>query len=281
MELALKKEGQKNRWVGYGVTCSIHGALFILLWYAVLHTPDPPLSYGGMELSMSLGEPEMGGPNDIPTETPEAVPPTPENEPVQEEQMVTQDAEDVEVTAPKVEEQKKTEVKKPVDKPIETPVEKPREADQRSLFKKKTTTTAEGGRGSGDIAGNEGRPDGDPDGSPDGNGHGNGLGGSGGGTGTGHGDGNGIGYSLAGRYLSEKPEITDNSKETGKVVVSIVVDRKGNVIKATPGIKGTTNLTPVLLEKAKQGALQTRFSPNPDGPEEQYGTMTFIFRFKQ
>lgn len=284
MEVALlKKEQQKNRLVGYGVTFVIHTGLFILLWFAVLHTPDPPLSsYGGMELSISLGEPDMGGPNDIPVETPEAVPPTPQNEPDQEEQIVTQDAEEVAVTAKKVEEVKKTEVKKPVEKPIEQPVEKPRVADERSLFKKKNTTTAEGGRGSGAIAGNEGSADGDPDGSPDGNGHGDGLGGSGGGTGTGNGTGDGFGsYNLAGRSLAAKPEVTDNSRETGKVVVEIIVDRNGKVIKATPGIKGTTNLTPVLLEKAKQGAMQARFSPKPNGPEEQYGTMTFVFRYKQ
>ncbi|MFN5885926.1 MAG: energy transducer TonB, partial [Bacteroidota bacterium] len=59
-----------------------------------------------------------------------------------------------------------------------------------------------------------------------------------------------------------------------------VVDRNGRVIKATPGQKGTTTLSPVLLEKAKQGALETRFSTRSDGPEEQYGTITFIFRFK-
>jgi periplasmic protein TonB len=86
---------------------------------------------------------------------------------------------------------------------------------------------------------------------------------------------------LRGRSLSRRPDITDNSRETGKVVVAIVVDRTGKVIKATPGQKGTTTLSPVLLEKAKQGALDARFSPKPDGPEEQYGTMTFVFRFKQ
>ncbi|MCX6187863.1 MAG: hypothetical protein NTU43_12890 [Bacteroidetes bacterium] len=69
-------------------------------------------------------------------------------------------------------------------------------------------------------------------------------------------------------------------KETGKVVVRIVVDRDGNVVKATPGQMGSTTLNPSLLEKARQGAMQTHFSSREDGPDEQYGTMTISFRFK-
>jgi outer membrane biosynthesis protein TonB len=279
--VSLKKEEQKSKLIGYGTTAAIHAALFVLLWFAVLHTPDPPLKYGGMELSMSLGEPDMGGPSDIPVETPTPVEPIPETQ--TEDQIITQDVEDVGSVAKKTEVVKKIEVTKPTvkpTKPIEKPIEKPRVADERSLFKKKTTTNpSEGGRGDGSVAGNEGRADGDPNGSPDGNGIGNGLGGSGGGTG--NTDGWGGSYVLAGRKLSERPNVTDNSKETGKVVVGITVDRTGKVIKVQPGIKGTTNLSPVLLEKARQGAMQARFSAKPDGPEEQYGTMTFVFKFKQ
>jgi hypothetical protein len=86
---------------------------------------------------------------------------------------------------------------------------------------------------------------------------------------------------LKGRSLQRRPDVSDNTRETGKVVVSIIVDRTGKVIKAIPGQKGTTTLNPALLEKAKQGAMDTRFSAKPDGPEEQYGTITFVFRYKQ
>lgn len=274
MEAAqLKREEQKNKWIGYITTTVIHALLILLLWWAMLHPPDPPMEYGGMELSMALGSPDMGGPSNVPTETPTQTQPIVETP--TEEQVVTQDIEEVGVTAKKVEEKKKTEVKKKVET---TPIEKPRTADERALFKKKTNTNSEAGRGDGTIPGNEGSENGDPNGSPDGNGIGNGLGGTGGGTGMGDGLGS---YDLKGRSLSRKPDITDNSRETGKVVVAITVDRTGKVVKVQPGIKGTTNLSPVLLEKAKQGALEARFSPKPDGPEEQYGTMTFVFRFKQ
>jgi len=241
---------------------------------------------------VSLGDENMGGPDLIPVEqiTPQPQPPQPEPQ-VDENPVLTQESEEATEVA-KREEKKETEIKKvepkkdikKPEKKIEKPVEKPRVVDERALFKKKTTDKA-AGHGEGEAPGNEGKKDGVADGNPDGNGKpGNGGEGEGYGTGTGvgNGDKDGIGtYELRGRSLQRRPDINDNSRETGKIVVAIVVDRNGKVIKATPGQKGTTNLTPSLLEKAKQGALDARFSAKPDGPEEQYGTMTFIFRFKQ
>lgn len=280
----LKQEEQKSKMIGYGVTIGIHGVLFLLLWWAVLKPLDPPLQFGGMELSMALGEEDMGGPSDIPVTDPASAP-----EPVAtqtpDEQTVTQDVEEVDVVAKPTPDKKdpvaKTPINKPVEKPVTKPIEKPRVADTRALFKKSTTGSNDGGHGAGSVPGNEGNPDGVEGGSPDGNGIGNGLGGSGGGTGTGDGTGDGMGFSLAGRKLSRRPDVTDNSRETGTIVVSIVVDRTGKVTRVQLGQKGTTTLNPTLLEKARQGAMDARFSPKPDGPEEQYGTMTFVFRFKQ
>jgi protein TonB len=280
------KEARKNVITGYSITFVIHALLFVWLWISVLHTPDPPLGYGGMELSMALGEADMGGPSDVPVEEPSAVQPTPPT-PTEEQQVITQEAEDIDVAAKPPREEKKPEVKKPVEtpKPVEKPpVEKPRVADQRSLFKK-STSAAEGGRGDGDIPGNQGNPNGVPDGSPDGNGIGNGLGGSGGGPGSGNGRGSGGegfgNFDLKGRSLTRRPVIKENSRETGKVVVGITVDRTGKVIKVQPGLKGTTTLDPGLIETARQGAWDAHFSPKPDGPEEQYGTMTFVFKLKE
>jgi outer membrane biosynthesis protein TonB len=293
----LYKEDRKNSLISYGITLLVHAALFLLLWFAVIMPPDPPLTdMGGSGMLISLGEENMGGPDLIPVEeiTTDPQPPQPE-QPVEEQQTLTQDAEDApEIEAKKDEkkktevkkvEDKKTEVKKTPEKKIEKPVEQPRKVDERALFKKKNNAGTSSGHGDGEIPGNEGHPDGDPNGSPDGNGQpGNGGNGSGYGTGNGVGNGSGDGvgsFELRGRSLSRRPDITENSRETGKVVVSIVVDRNGKVIKATPGQKGSTTLSPTLLEKAKQGAFDARFSPKPDGPEEQYGTITFVFKFKQ
>lgn len=293
METSLKQE-RYNKIGAYITTVFFHALVLLLLWTIVWGQPDPPLDKGGSELTLSLGFEDAGGPNIAPVEDPalqEPVPPTPDPE-VAEQPVVTQDEgeENTAIATPK-NEPKKVEVKRPVEKPVvkptvkpaEKPVEQPRKADEKSLFKKRTTTRVEdGGYGDGDKLGNQGSPDGHPDGDPHGNGYGDGLGGTGTGPGGGNGPGNGpgLGFVLNGRTMARKPVIEDNTKETGKVVVSIVVDRSGRVTKAMPNQKGTTTLNPVLLEKAKQAALDTRFSPKPDAPEEQFGTMTIIFKFK-
>jgi len=276
------KEERKNKAIGYSITFVLHALLFLWLWFSILHTPDPPLGFGGMELAMSLGEPDMGGPSEVPIEEPAQVQPTPEP-PVQEEQIVTQENEDddIKVTAKPPVEQKKPQVTKPVEKPkpIEKPVEKPRVADQRSLFKKSNTQQGEAGRGSGQIPGNQGDPNGSPDGSPDGNSdHGNGNGGTGGGPG---GDGTGGpnkgSFTLKGRNLVYRPDITTDIKEPGTVVVAIVVNREGKVIRATPGQKGSTTANRAMLEEAKQNALKWKFTPNPQAAEEQFGSLVIRF----
>lgn len=265
-----QKEEKKNKIIGYVVTTVVHVLLLLLLLWFMLTPPDPPLEYGGLELTMSLGEINRGGPSPVPVQEQQPVTPPPVEQ--TEEKIATQDME--EAPAIKTSESPKSQ-KQPVK--ITEPVEQPRKVDERALFKKKTATDANSGFGDGDIPGNEGRPDGQPHGNPDGNGIGDGTGGSGTGTGPGEGWGS---YDLAGRLLVKRPQITDNSRETGKVVVRIVVDRNGRVLKAEPGQKGTNTSSSILWEKAKQGALEARFSPRSDGPDEQYGTMTFIFKFK-
>jgi hypothetical protein len=270
MSIAVQQQREKqSRLYAYIGTAIVHALIVLFLGWLGLMPPDEGL----------------GGPSDIPVEEPAPpIPPQPEPE-KQEDPVATQDIEDAPVVEEKkTEVKKKTEIVKPVEKKITQPVEQPRKVDERSLFKKKSNTSTSSGYGNGDAPGNEGRPDGDPNGTPGGNGQGGGTGnGIGNGTGNGIGDGTGDGvgqFELHGRSLARRPKVEDNSRETGKVVVQIVVDRTGKVIKATPGYKGSTTLHPSLLEKARQGALEAKFSAKPDGPEEQYGTITFIFKFK-
>jgi TonB family protein len=74
-----------------------------------------------------------------------------------------------------------------------------------------------------------------------------------------------------------RPTIDDRSQETGKVVVDISVDRNGNVVAASPYGRGSSNVSAYLRSKAQEGALRAKFSPNPNGPDIQKGTMTFVF----
>ncbi|MBL4652764.1 MAG: hypothetical protein JKY53_07855 [Flavobacteriales bacterium] len=89
--------------------------------------------------------------------------------------------------------------------------------------------------------------------------------------------GGGVRHSFTNRSLLSTPKIDDDSQDEGKVVVDIVVDRNGNVTKATPGAKGSDTNSSHLFNKAKKAALKTKFSPNPNAPAEQYGKLTFRF----
>ncbi|MEE3225787.1 MAG: energy transducer TonB, partial [Bacteroidota bacterium] len=69
--------------------------------------------------------------------------------------------------------------------------------------------------------------------------------------------------------------------EAGIVVVSIEVDRNGNVIKATPGVRGTTNNSRCLLDPAKAAALATKFNPDTDAPSRQIGKIVYKFSLSE
>ena len=60
-------------------------------------------------------------------------------------------------------------------------------------------------------------------------------------------------------------------------MVSIEVDKNGKVIKAVPGIKGSTNTAPCLLGPAKQAALQTKWNADGEAPSKQKGTIIYKF----
>ncbi len=121
-------------------------------------------------------------------------------------------------------------------------------------------------------------------GSGSGTGSGSGSGtGTGSGTGVGSGDGpgtgpgSGPGYSLKGRGAKSIPTPQYTEDDQGKVVVTIWVDRNGNVTRAEPGAIGTTVSNPVLWNSAKTAAMQAKFSPDNDAPEVQKGTITYTF----
>lgn len=116
-----------------------------------------------------------------------------------------------------------------------------------------------GGDGNAGQPGDKGSPDGHPDG------------------GDGKGPRSGTGWSLKGRKMVRMPDRVTDSQEEGKVVVAIIVDKYGNVIEATPGEPGSTTTSAMLYMKARQAARTAKFSPSPEGMEEQYGTITFVF----
>lgn len=132
----------------------------------------------------------------------------------------------------------------------------------KNLFgKSKGTGTSNGNT---TKTGNQGSKSGDPKGNVSGTGSGN----------------SGISYSLKGRNAEyiHKPQI--NFSKGGKVVVEVIVDKTGKVVRATPGTIGTTTSNQTLYNIAKKAALKTRFNSSTSSPQHQKGTITYIFIVK-
>lgn len=93
-------------------------------------------------------------------------------------------------------------------------------------------------------------------------------------------DGNGN-YLLGGRIAIDKKIIVQKCNQSGTVMVSIEVDRDGKVIKAVPGVRGTTNNSKCLLKPAKEMALETKFNNDPRAPENQIGKIVYRFSLSE
>ena len=65
--------------------------------------------------------------------------------------------------------------------------------------------------------------------------------------------------------------------EQGKVVVTIWVNKQGKVIRALEGAQGTTISDFKLHALARDAALKAVFTPDPNAPETQKGTITYNF----
>ncbi len=89
------------------------------------------------------------------------------------------------------------------------------------------------------------------------------------------------GYGLNGRSLVSKGKVQQDCNEDGRVVVRIVVDRNGKVIKATPGVKGTTNNAPCLLEPAQKTAFMHKWNLDSNAPAQQIGFVVVNFKLGQ
>ena len=84
---------------------------------------------------------------------------------------------------------------------------------------------------------------------------------------------------LKGRSTVGKlPKPVYNENENGIVVVTIRVDREGNVTDAKAGAKGTTTSNRKLWAAAEKAAKAAKFTSSTS--EVQIGTITYVFRLK-
>lgn len=257
------------------ITVVIHVALILLLFFLGFTVVIEPEESG---IAINFGTSEVGSGLEQPVEEVRSAPQQtqPEVAPVEpaiEEEVVTQDIEEAPVID-QIEEREPVVTPEPVEME-EQPAEEPEPQPDRSttdalssiLHGPENTGTQTSGEGDDDAAGDKGSREGDPNASAY-YGSGQGL----------DGDGN---YRLGGRRALNKEKIVQDCNESGIVVVQIEVDRNGNVVKAVPGVKGTTNNAPCLTDPARRAALATRFNSDSDAPRTQVGTIIYNFKLSE
>ena len=261
------------------ITSVILAALLYLIFTFGMSYLDPPKEYG---IAINYGESNVG--QGRPKTTPVRKTPKPpvkeekveevvkevtKKEPVEPTENVLTDEEAEQIAIKKKEEEEakaKAEAEriKRLKQEAEEKKRKEREKAVDNLFDKvKNSDDNPKGEGDDKVNGVKGKKNGDPNSS---NFYGN--------TAKGNGDPN---YNLSGRRALTKPKEQPDCQEEGIVVVSIEVDRNGRVIKAIPGVKGTTNSAKCLLEPARKAALRTTWNADGNAAIKQRGTITYKF----
>lgn len=283
--IVSQNEENKNKLISLGISLLIFALLLLFLIFYIIVTPNPPFPEapgggGGLEFNIGTliegtGNVENDGMGDAVQviESNEVTPPTNQENSAQDI-VTSENGVDVNVT--------KTENKNITNNATVVIPVKPKVKSAAELLAEKFNKN-KGNNGGGDGNSGHAGNDGSPDGNPNTNGTGGTGGGDGGGDGPGKGPGKGpgnggYGFSLAGRSVMTPPVLSKDTKEEGKVVVEITVDKSGKVIKADPNGRGTTTSSPMLKAKARQAALATKFNVSGEF-EEQKGTITIVFSF--
>ncbi|MES2591629.1 MAG: hypothetical protein V4608_07080 [Bacteroidota bacterium] len=259
----------KNKYAALAFTIGFHALLFLLFLFIVFITPIPPFEIKPvpevtLDLGMEgLGRADAGGSGqkdrDIATSETAATAPAKTND---VPTIVTDETETVVSVKSKPKTEKATETAPPK---VEDPKPSSELLNALAVLKNKKKHD---GKGEGeDNTGGSGTGSKQGVGSGDDTGHGDNTPGY---------NGKG-GYDLKGRLLLKKPARMSDSQEEGIVVVEIIVDETGKVIKATPGQRGSTTTSSNLFAKARQAALSAKFNASSQGQQEQRGTYTFVF----
>ncbi len=253
------------------ITVALYVILLLILFLFGFNYLDPPLEKG---IAINFGTSAVGSGDQNSTETVKTAPAevTPPPEPIKEtsinsEEVITQETEE----APIIEKKKEVKPTPEVEKPIKKTEPKPDKETSKALENLINGSEKDGIGTKGDGNDKQGGNKGDPDGTLDAQsyyGSGKGL----------DGDGN---YRLGGRKALNKQTFVQDCNQAGIVVVRIEVDRQGNVTRAIPGVKGTTNSDPCLTGPAKRAALATKFNSDSDAPIKQIGTIIYEFKLSE
>lgn len=263
------------------ITAAVMALIICLLFWICIDVPQPEEDEG---IEISFGNSDEGGgvPEGLLASAAEPTPtaaPQPSSAP-SDNNLLTQEDESAaqlrmeqekkrkaqeEATAEQRRKQQAEEARIRAEKEAQARAEAERQAKQQAAIDKASqmgalfgnTSNAEGANGTGESASSatKGNP-------------------------LGHGNSGGNSWSLNGRRLKDDylPAPSNNFKQEGKVVVSIIVDAKGKVVSAKAGA-GTTVSDEATKQLAIRAAYKTEFDM-VDRPDKQMGTITYIFKDK-
>jgi TonB family protein len=266
------KSEEQNKYKGIIGTIGFHALLLVLFLFFGFRTPLPlpaeqgiAINFGTSDDGMGEIQPEQAADQQAANESAAA---SSSSSTSSEKAVATQETEAAPVIKPTSKTEPSTKPAETPTKPSETPTEDPKPSiNTRALYPGKSTGSAGGSQGNTGKPGDQGKVDGSRDSNNQGDGSTGGL--------TGSPD-----FKLTGRALTQRPTISDQSQTEGKVVVTIKVNKNGEVIAAKAGAPGTTLSNAAIQKKCEDAALRARFSPNENAPEEQEGTITFIFKLQ-
>jgi TonB family protein len=253
-------EEKRYKTTGIIGTVIFHALILVALLFLALRTPLPLPGEEGVEVSLGNATTGSG------LTQPEKIKPIRQVKPVvvkpEPKEIIQQDVED----APALEEEKPEDTKVEEEVVEEIPVEKVKEepkVNPDALYTPhKKDDDESGNQGSGLDPADQGKQSGSKDSKkPDGI----------------AGLGEGVSFDLAGRGSVHLPKPAYESMEQGKVVVTIWVNKQGKVTRALEGAKGTTISDLSLHRLARDAALKAVFTPDPNAPDVQKGTITYNF----
>ena len=280
----------------FTLTTLLLSGLLLLLFYIGLTYLDPPIengiavNFGTMDFGSGQVQPKekiKSEPKEVVSEPVEQVEPVKPQEAVAEEApvekvMTSNDEESIKIKQQQEAKRKADEAAEKAKAEAERIAKEKHDAEEKQRQEQeakkknidaliggigKSDGTASGSEGDDNKPGDKGQPDGDPYAASYYGDPGNGSGGS--------------GYGLNGRSLVSSNKFQQDCNESGRVVVEIFVDRSGKVVQANPGVKGSENTAPCLLDAAKKTALSYRWNPDSKAYASQKGFIVINFKLGQ
>lgn len=84
-------------------------------------------------------------------------------------------------------------------------------------------------------------------------------------------------YQIKDRDMIQAPKLSNATQKQGTVVVEIIVNRSGTVLKVKSGVTGSTTSDEYLLTKAEYACKGIKFNEHMTGPLETKGLVTIHY----